>query len=96
MNLIEPSSRRMLLVLIAIELLLIGVYRWNRSGTGHEFVSNPLFLAALGFGIVVVYYAYQLRCPNPQCRARQVFRGPSAFDIRLPATSCQKCGTNIS
>lgn len=51
------------------------------------------FVMGLGFGIFTIGYAYLLKCPV--CRAKQVFRGDSFFDLRIPTKKCYLCGCDI-
>lgn len=56
------------------------------------FIFNWNFWIPLTFGIFIIIYAFNIRCQNPRCRARLVFRGISIFDVRWPS-QCHKCGT---
>jgi len=52
-----------------------------------------LYVPSVLRGVLTLAYAYSIRCPY--CRERQVFRGWSFFDIRLPTDKCYRCGSPI-
>jgi len=84
--------------LLVIDVILIFLYNQGLTGEGNEnsaFWKDWLYLLTLAFSVGTVFYAFFTRCPNPECKAPQVFRGLSAFDIRLPSTHCYKCGTPL-
>lgn len=83
---------------IAIEIILIVLYRfWDalKSTESTIFWQDWFFLLALAFGVFTVLYAFNIKCKNPECAARQVFRGWSIFDIRWPSRKCYKCGREL-
>lgn len=87
------TSRTKLLALLVVQALLTVVHLTLRNETEtwswHSFVG-------LGFGLLLVVYAFCIRCPVPTCRAGQVFRGWSAFDVRLPREHCYNCGALLN
>ena len=78
------SPRSKIISLISIIIVLSIVYKM-----GLEILFYPL----LFLGAVLVLYALNLRCQY--CGERQVFRGYSFFDLRLPKDSCYKCGSPL-
>ena len=52
-----------------------------------------LFYPGLVFFTVLVAYAYSITCPV--CGRRQVLRGLSIFDLRLPGERCYSCGCSL-
>lgn len=75
-----PPRTRILLAITG-QVILIAAYR-----LGFEWLFYPnLFWAA-----ATLAYALSLRCPV--CGRRQVFRGLSIFDIRMPSEKCHSCG----
>jgi len=87
------TKRQILIALLVVEASLAVVHISLRSET-EPFLSWH-FLAGLVFGAVVVGYAFSVRCISTGCGARQVFRGLSAFDVRLPEVRCYKCGMSL-
>ena len=83
------TPRSKLLCFLVVQLVLTIIHVLLR--TEDEFWSWH-FVAGLSFGFVVLAYAFSIRCPVPTCGARQVFRGWSAFDARLPGEQCYNCG----
>jgi hypothetical protein len=86
------THRTKLLCLLAVQLVLTIIHVLLR--TEEEFWSWH-YLAGLCFGIVVMAYAFSIRCPVHTCGSRQVFRGWSAFDVRLPGEHCYNCGASL-
>jgi hypothetical protein len=91
--------KKHIVALLLIQALLVVLYLAFREqivpGDG-VLGSSWLFWAVLGFGAFSILYAFSLRCPNPTCRRRQVFRGWSITDLRLPEESCYYCGVSLS
>jgi hypothetical protein len=79
------SDRTKLLVLLAIQAVMIVGYKLF----DFEWVLYPCLI----LGIFTYVYAYSIQCPL--CGRRQVFRGISAFDIRLPDENCYFCKSLI-
>ena len=91
------SPKFRLIALIAVESgLILNAKLWEGSAdaTSDKFLTWH-FLVPLIFGIFVVVYAYTIRCPNISCKRRQVFRGSSIFDLRLPSDKCYYCKTKL-
>lgn len=74
---------RVLVLLVAVALLAI-LYRA---------VDEVFFLPTLIAGAVLVWYSLSVRCPY--CHKRQVLRGVSIFDLRLPGNACYSCGSPL-
>ena len=74
-----------LLALIAVQVLLIGLYK--------AFDSALLFFLNLAWALVLLLIAWNTRCPH--CGKGQVFRGWSITDLRLPSEKCFSCGAPI-
>jgi hypothetical protein len=82
----------------AIEVFLVVLYRLLdtfQESNDIQFWRNTFFIIPLIFGVFTVFYAFNIKCKNPECHARQVFRGLSFFDIRWPSSDCYKCGTPL-
>lgn len=87
---------RMFFLLIA-EVALIALHVLLREPMGINssvILEWHAWLAFLG-GFVLVGYALSIRCPAPNCRKHQVFRGMSFFDLRLPGERCYVCNTSL-
>jgi hypothetical protein len=76
--------------LIALHVLLREPMGMNSSVT----LDWHAWLAFVG-GIVLIGYALSIRCPVPNCRRHQVFRGMSFFDLRLPGERCYVCNAPL-
>lgn len=48
---------------------------------------------ALSASLMTMIYCLSIRCPNPLCRVRQVFRG--FLITRWPGETCYNCGTRL-
>jgi len=84
--------RRQLKLMLGIEIILIIVHKFY---TNHSLSDSANFiewhyLLALSFGIFIIIYTLRIKCPK--CGARQVFRGFSVWDMRMPQDECYKCG----
>ena len=81
-------------ILIFVECILIAIYKLSETLGWHhqQFWTDWLFITPLLFGVFTVFYAFNIKCKNPECNAKQVFRGLSFFDIRWPSSKCYKCG----
>lgn len=92
------KKNTVLKLLIGIEVVLIVICKlFERSDSNlYLFIHNWYFWAPLAFGIFVFFYAFNIRCPDRFCNARQVFRGLSFFDIRFPGDKCYRCGANMN
>ena len=91
--------KKHIVALLLIQVVLVAVYLAFRQPAepGDSVLGSYwYFWVVLGFGVFSVLYAFSLRCPNPTCRRRQVFRGWSIFDLRLPEESCYHCGVPLS
>jgi hypothetical protein len=80
------SSRVILLILLAVQVfLIIGFKLFN---------VELLYYLSLILGIATVGYAFSIQCHA--CGRRQVFRGLSAFDLRLPGEKCYFCKCDLN
>ena len=79
------ATRQVLIGMVAILVVLIACYR---------LIEDWLFFPTLAWFTATLYVAKSIRCP--QCGRGQVFRGPSAFDIRLPSNRCYFCNSKLS
>jgi DNA-directed RNA polymerase subunit RPC12/RpoP len=71
--------------MIAIQVVLI---------LGYQLIAEFLYYPNLLWFTLTLAYAGSIRCP--QCGRRQVFRGLSVFDLRLPGERCYYCGSSLS
>jgi thiamine transporter ThiT len=81
---VKISLKTKLLVAVAVQVILIVAYRLGLDW---------LFYVNLLWGMLTIAYAFSIRCPA--CHKRQVFRGWSIFDLRLPGAVCFSCGTQL-
>lgn len=87
-----------LLALIMVEAVLIGFHKLLAepvSSYPSEISFEWHFITALTLGIFIFAYALSIKCPNQNCRERQVFRGWSIFELRWPENKCYKCGCSM-
>ena len=61
-------------------------------GTNASLTFEWHYWSAIIGGVALVAYAFSLRCPMPNCRKHQVFRGLSVFDLGWPTERCHACG----
>ncbi len=73
-------------------LMLLGGQVLLSIGYG-AFKLGWLYYPSLIWGIITVVYAFSIRCHV--CGRRQVVRGASVFDLRLPAEKCYFCKSDI-
>ena len=78
------AARTIILSGIAVQILITIAYN-----AGMEW----LFYPGLVFFGVLVAFAYSVSCPV--CGRRQVLRGLSIFDLRLPGERCYSCGCSL-
>jgi hypothetical protein len=88
----KHSSRFNLIVLLWVEAAFIAVHVALKKPVA-EFAWHWALGVTLGAAIAM--YAWSIRCPATNCGKRQVFRGWSLFDLRLPADRCYACGAAI-
>ena len=79
------TPRKIILLLLTAVILLDVAY---------VFGIKSLFYPIIILAAILVIYAFSVKCKN--CGRRQVFRGYSIFDIRLPKDSCYYCHTPLS
>ena len=86
--------KKKLIVLVSIEIILIVLYVFSRSFNVGQ-LEEWLYWLTLVFGVYAFLFAFSIKCSNPSCKRRQVFKGLSIIDIRLPGNKCYYCGTNL-
>lgn len=79
------AKRRVLIGMIAIQVVLVICYR---------LITELFYYPNLLWFTLTLAYAWSIRCP--QCGRRQVFRGLSFFDLRLPSEHCYYCDSSLS
>jgi predicted RNA-binding Zn-ribbon protein involved in translation (DUF1610 family) len=79
------SQRRILIGALIGQVLLIVAYK--------VVALQVLFYLNLGWAATLAGIAWNLRCPS--CGKRQIFRGWSLLDLRLPAEKCYSCGYSL-
>jgi hypothetical protein len=84
-------TKLMVLLVVQVALTIMHIFLRNEAQPW-----SWHFALGMCFGIFVLVYAFSIQCPVPTCRARQVFRGWSAFDVRLPQEHCYRCGTALT
>lgn len=88
--------KRNLIILLCAEILLIICTKLYESytvtGGAEDFSFGWTYGVPLLGGIVVAGYAFGIRCHQPLCRKRQVFRGWPMFDLQWPENYCYGCG----
>lgn len=90
--------QRKLGVLLVAEFLLIFMHRVLdvdfsfRDGLS---VIPWHFWLPLGLGIYIAVFVLTLRCPNPKCKAPQIYCGVNPRDWRWPADKCHRCGSEL-
>jgi hypothetical protein len=91
-------KKRIVILLLIQTVLMVGYLAfWERTVPGDGVLDSSWhFWVVLGFGAFSILYAFSLCCPNPTCRRRQVFRGWSISDLRLPEESCYYCGVHLT
>jgi uncharacterized membrane protein YeaQ/YmgE (transglycosylase-associated protein family) len=92
------SFRQRAIGLIGLEIGLILLHVLLRKDVDLDSAEGFFewhYILPIIVGALIVAYLYSIRCPNKSCRARQVLRGPSIFDLRMPADSCYKCNTKL-
>jgi hypothetical protein len=83
-----------LLVLLAVFIAVHGFLQGPVDPNSPVVYEWHYWLALLG-AVVVVAYAFSIRCAAPGCGRRQVFRGWSAFDLRWPGERCYHCNAPL-
>lgn len=79
------SKRSNLILLLLIAGAVSIAYKMGES---------YLFYPAIIFGGFALIYAYFIKCPY--CHKKQVFRGFSILDIKLPKSNCHYCGSPLN
>lgn len=95
---LSGNYQRKLGVLLAAEFLLIVVHRvldgdFNFRG-GLSAVPWHFWLP-LGLGIYIAFFVLTLRCPNPNCKAPQIYGGINPREWRWPTDRCYRCGSEL-
>ncbi len=80
-----------LLLLVFIQIVLFSIARMLDLGG----LNSVLYWTIMGASLALVAYSFQIKCKNPTCGRRQVFRGLSIFDLRLPSNHCYFCSTPL-
>lgn len=89
------NRKRLLQALLVGYIAIIVVHKMvEHYYPPEKFWLSWSFLLSLAYGTAVMLYAFSLRCQN--CKARQVFRGMSIFDLRWPEETCYSCGASAS
>ena len=86
--------RKKLFVLIIVQVLLVVLHKSLASEAQDSF-GEWHYLIAMGFFVYLCSYILLLKCPNPNCRAPQIYRGVNPNSWALPNETCWKCGTKI-
>lgn len=89
------NIKHKLQLMLGIEIILIIVHKFNtnHSLTGSDNFIEWHYILALSFGIFIIIYTLRIKCLK--CGARQVFRGFSIWDLRMPEDKCYKCGHSL-
>lgn len=91
------TPRQTLIAIFVVEVVFVVVHILLREpveSLGAPIMTWHLTLVLAG-AAVLSGYAYSVRCPTSGCRARQVIRGWSFTDLRLPTERCYKCGSAL-
>lgn len=62
----------------------------------HGFLLSPLYALGMAGLFYLCYYVLTLRCPNPDCRALQIYAGVAIRDWHWPSDNCRVCGTELN
>ena len=87
------KKRIIFLLGLAASSMLIHIYlKLSTVRIESDNISWHAYLA-LSTSLMALIYCLSIRCPNPLCRIRQVFRG--LLIIRWPGDNCYYCGTKL-
>ena len=90
------TIKNKLKAMLIIEVALIVIHKYLQDSSVKFEISllQWHYILALVFGVFIVVFALSIKCGK--CNARQVFRGWSIFDLRLPEEKCYKCGEKLN
>jgi hypothetical protein len=89
-------KKKLITLLITLTLLAIANKIFGQLNFSDGLLSTSwLYWSGMTVLFYLTYYVFTLKCPNPDCRKPQIYRGVSLKDLHWPNDKCFACGTKL-